>query len=137
MYQQPSEPMFDIKTVSVIVPVYRSEGTLRELHRRLTAVLDPLVVRFELILVDDGSGDNSWPVICELARLDNRVRGLQHSRNYGQHNALLTGIRAATCEAIVTLDDDLQNPPEEIPKLLALLDQGSDVVYGVGDAASM
>jgi len=88
------------------------------------------VVRFELILVDDGSGDNSWPVICELARLDNRVRGLQHSRNYGQHNALLTGIRAATCEAIVTLDDDLQNPPEEIPKLLALLDQGSDVVYG-------
>lgn len=122
--------MFDIKTVSVIVPVYRSEGTLKELHRRVTAVLDPLVVRFELILVDDGSGDDSWAVICELARLDIRVRGLQHGRNYGQHNALLTGIRAATCDVIVTLDDDLQNPPEEIPKLLALLDQRADVVYG-------
>ena len=116
--------------VSVIVPVYRSEVTLKELHARVIAALEPCTSRLEIIFVDDGSGDGSWKVICELAQLDRRVRGLQHSRNYGQHNALLTAIRAAAHEVIVTIDDDLQNPPEEIPKLLAMLDAGCDVVYG-------
>ena len=74
--------------------------------------------------------DNSWKVIAELVEKDSRVQGIKLARNYGQHNALLCGIRAAQGEVIATLDDDLQNPPEEIPKLLAKLDEGYDVVYG-------
>ncbi len=85
---------------------------------------------FEVILVDDGSTDASWSVIRDLSRTATRARGIHLMRNYGQHNALLAGIRAASGKVIVTLDDDLQHPPEEIPKLLAALDRGSDVVYG-------
>jgi len=116
------------ETVSVVVPVYRSRETLRELHRRLVAVL--AAHEFELLLVDDGSGDGCWDLIEELARGDARVRGLRLSRNFGQHNALLCGIRAARHELVVTIDDDLQNPPEEIPRLIGRLREGFDVVYG-------
>jgi glycosyltransferase involved in cell wall biosynthesis len=117
-------------TVSVVVPVYNSELTLEPLVSRLETVLSPRVSRFEIILVNDGSRDESWRVIRELAGRHDRVRGISLARNYGQHNALLVGIRAATLEVIVTLDDDLQNPPEEIPKLLDELAEGHDVVYG-------
>jgi undecaprenyl-phosphate 4-deoxy-4-formamido-L-arabinose transferase len=116
--------------LSVVVPVYRSEGSLRELHRRLVDVLDGLVSSFEVVLVEDGGGDRSWHVISELAAADERVVGVRLGRNYGQHNALLCGIRFAKGELIVTLDDDLQNPPEEIPSLVAELSKGFDVVYG-------
>lgn len=116
--------------LSVVVPVYRSKATLPELHRRLVAALQHVQPDFELILVEDCGGDDSWQVIDALARSDRRVRGLRLARNYGQHNALLCGIRAACGALIVTLDDDLQNPPEEIPKLLAKLSEGYDVVYG-------
>ena len=119
-----------IHSVSVVVPVYKSAQTLLELHRRLVEVLQPLTSSLEIIFVDDGGGDDSWSVITQISQSDHRVLGFQHSRNYGQHNALLTGIRAASHEVIVTLDDDLQNPPEEIPKMLAVLDLGYDVVYG-------
>jgi undecaprenyl-phosphate 4-deoxy-4-formamido-L-arabinose transferase len=120
-------------TVSVVVPVYRSQATLAELHRRLVGVLAPLGAPFEIIFVEDCGGDASWQVIEGLARSDSRVRGIRLSRNYGQHNALLCGIRAARHALVVTLDDDLQNPPEEIPKLLKKLDEGCDVAYGSPD----
>lgn len=116
--------------LSIVVPVYKAGRTLDELHRRIRDTLEPLGCEFELILVEDGGMDDSWDVIRELAQADHRVKGIQHSRNFGQHNALLTGIRAARHEVIVTLDDDLQNPPEEIPHLLGGLTQGFDVVYG-------
>lgn len=116
--------------ISAIVPVYRSAPILPELHRRLSAALALLAERYEIILVEDGGGDGSWDVIEELARQDDHVRGIRMSRNYGQHNALLCGIRQAQFPVIVTLDDDLQNPPEEIAKMLAVLDAGADVVYG-------
>lgn len=116
--------------LSLVVPVYRSQATLPELHRRIVAAIEPLDPDFELILVEDCGGDDSWAVIQQLAAADHRVRGIQLARNYGQHNALLCGIRAAVGETVVTLDDDLQNPPEEIPALLAKLDEGHDVVYG-------
>jgi undecaprenyl-phosphate 4-deoxy-4-formamido-L-arabinose transferase len=103
---------------------------LRELHRRLVAVLETAAPTFEILFVEDCSGDASWAVIQELAAADGRVRGLRMSRNYGQHNALLCGIRAAAHEVVITLDDDLQNPPEEIPRLLAKLKEGHDMVYG-------
>lgn len=116
--------------LSVVVPVYRSQATLPELHRRLVAALEPLVPSFEVILVEDCGGDDSWRVIELLASTDSRVRGFKLARNYGQHNALLCGIREACGEIIITIDDDLQNPPEEIHWLLEKLDEGFDVVYG-------
>jgi undecaprenyl-phosphate 4-deoxy-4-formamido-L-arabinose transferase len=120
-----------VPTLSVVVPVYRSEESLDELYRRLVATLAAESAAFEIIFVEDAGGDGSWELIGELAARDPRVRGLRMSRNFGQHSALLCGIRAARNEVVVTLDDDLQNPPEEIPKLLAELANGFDVVYGV------
>ena len=117
--------------VSVVVPVCRGAPTLRELNDRLTIVLAPRDVAFEVIFVDDRSPDESWQIIGELAASHDAVRGLRLSRNYGQHAALLAGIRAARYSITVTLDDDLQNPPEEIPRLLGELVEGVDVVYGV------
>lgn len=116
--------------LSIVVPVYRSQATLPELHRRLVAALEPIEPSFEVILVEDCGGDDSWRVINEIAAKDHRVRGLRLARNYGQHNALLCGIRAAQGDIVITIDDDLQNPPEEIHKLLRKLAEGHDVVYG-------
>lgn len=117
-------------SVSIVVPVFNAVGTLGELVRRMVAVMDPLGREYEIVLVNDGSADASWASIVELADAHERVRGLELMRNYGQHNALLAGIRAARCETVVTIDDDLQNPPEEVPKLLSELERGHDVVYG-------
>lgn len=119
-----------MSSVSIVIPVYGAEQSLRELHRRLVAVLEPEVEDFEIVFVEDCGGDGSWELIAELAAADDRVRGLRLSRNFGQHSALLCGVRAASKEIVVTMDDDLQNPPEEIPKLLARLDDGYDIVYG-------
>jgi glycosyltransferase involved in cell wall biosynthesis len=116
--------------VSVVIPVYQSMGTLVPLTERLNAVLATVAERFEIVFVDDCSRDSSWEAIKRLVQGMPWVRGQRLSKNFGQHNALLCGIRAAQHEVIVTLDDDLQNPPEEIPKLLAKLAEGHDVVYG-------
>ena len=116
---------------SVVVPVYNSELTLRELTARIGAVLPALCPHYELVLVNDGSRDQSWAVIRELAAQYPWVRGINMMRNYGQHNALLCGARSARCEVVVTMDDDLQHPPEEIHKLLERLSEGYDVVYGI------
>jgi glycosyltransferase involved in cell wall biosynthesis len=117
-------------SISVVVPVYNSELTLPALAERLDAKLRGQVTAMELILVNDGSRDDSWRVVLELAQRYPWVRGINLKRNYGQHNALLCGIRAAKYEVVVTMDDDLQHPPEEVPKLLAVLADGADVVYG-------
>jgi glycosyltransferase involved in cell wall biosynthesis len=118
--------------ISVVVPVYNGAATLPELVRRLNAVLGEIAPDcHEILLVNDGSPDNSWSVIEDLAADHPRVGGMRLMRNYGQHNALLAGLRAAHYDVLVTLDDDLQHPPEEIPKLLAQLDDGFDVVYGI------
>ncbi len=112
------------------MPAYNSELSLPHLVRRLEPVLDAAATDYELIIVDDGSRDGTWPVIEELARDHTWVKGVHLMRNYGQHNAVLCGIRLARHEVIVTLDDDLQHPPEEIPKLLEKLTDDIDVVYG-------
>lgn len=116
--------------ISAIIPVYRSAAILPELHRRLTDALSTIAERYEIILVEDCGGDESWSEIENLAERDRFVLGIRMSRNYGQHNALLCGIRAARYGIIVTLDDDLQNPPEEIVKLVTRLGEDVDVVYG-------
>jgi len=118
------------RRISVVIPVYRSEAILPELVRRLEAVLAAIADNFEVILVNDCSPDRSWDVISDLAGSYSWIRPINLMRNYGQHNALLCGIRAARYDVIVTMDDDLQHPPEEIPKLLAVLAGGYDVVYG-------
>jgi len=117
-------------SVSVVVPVYNSENTLNELCKRLVSVLRSCSSTFEIILVDDGSHDASWDRCVQIAEEMSHVLALKLMKNYGQHNALLCGIRLAKYEVIVTLDDDLQNPPEEIPSLLEQLARGFDVVYG-------
>lgn len=124
------ESQVPCRRISVVIPVYRSEMMLRELVRRLESVLMANADEFEVILVVDCSPDHSWEVICDLARQYSWIRATNLMRNYGQHNALLCGIRAANYDAIVTMDDDLQHPPEEIPKLLIKLAEGYDVVYG-------
>jgi len=115
-------------SVSIVIPVFNAAETLRPLMQALIGV--PGLWPCEVILVNDASRDRSWPVICELAAEHAWIRGIDLSRNYGQHNALLCGIRAASHDVIVTLDDDLQNPPEEIPRMMAKLAEGYDVVYG-------
>jgi glycosyltransferase involved in cell wall biosynthesis len=117
--------------ISVVVPVYRSEATLPLLVEQLASVLPTLSPLHELILVNDGSPDDSWSVIERLAKSFSFVRGISLMRNYGQHNATLCGIRAARYATTVTMDDDLQHAPEDIAKLLDKLNQGCDVVYGV------
>lgn len=116
--------------LSVVVPVYRGAATLRALAERVGNTLAGGPLPFELVFVDDCSPDGSRAVIHSLAAEKPWIRGLHLMRNYGQHNATLAGIRAARYDRVVTLDDDLQHPPEAIPALLAKLDEGYDVVYG-------
>ncbi len=116
-------------SVTVVIPVYNGADTIGTVVERVLQVLRPLR-RTEIILVNDGSGDRSWDAIQALAGAHPEVTGIDLTRNYGQHNALLCGIRRAAHDIVVTIDDDLQQPPEEIPKLLAKLNEGFDVVYG-------
>ena len=119
-----------VRSISVVVAVYNAARSLRTLVDRLERSLTAIGVPFEVILVNDGSRDESWQVVQELAARRPWLLGIDLSRNFGQHNALLCGIRAARHAAVVTMDDDLQNPPEEIPKLIERLSTGCDVVYG-------
>lgn len=116
--------------VSVVVPVYNGATTLRDLIGNLGRVLPGVASSFEAVLVNDGSRDASGEVIEELAARHSWVRAIHLSRNYGQHNATLCGVRAARFDVVVTMDDDLQHPAENIPLLLAKLNEGYDVVYG-------
>ncbi|GAA4195785.1 glycosyltransferase family 2 protein [Microbispora amethystogenes] len=117
--------------VSVVIPCYRSARTLPALVERLLAVLPTAADLFEVVLVVDGSPDDTWEVAQGLAERHGSVRAVLLARNYGQHNALVAGIRCARYEVMVTMDDDLQHPPEEIPRLLTGLEPGLDIVYGV------
>jgi undecaprenyl-phosphate 4-deoxy-4-formamido-L-arabinose transferase len=116
---------------SVVIPVYRGESTLDVLVERLGAVLPGAAEQFEVVLVNDGSPDDSWEVIKRLSQKYDWVRGISLSRNYGQENATLCGIMESRFDVIATMDDDLQHNPEELPKLLNKLAEGFDVVYGV------
>src|ERR1700691_2463471 len=122
--------------LSVVVPAYRSEAILPELARRLEGTLPTLASNYELVLINDSSPDRSWEVICQLAQRHDWIHAINLMRNYGQHNALLCGIRAAQYGIIVTMDDDLQNPPEEVPRLIGKLEGGWDVVYGTPERES-
>ena len=116
--------------VSVVVPTFANAQALELLVHEISQVLQLESREFEIILVNDGSPDATWDVVQRMHLAHPSVRGINLMRNYGQHGALLAGIFNARYEAIVTLDDDFQTPPTEIPKLLRKLDEGFDLVYG-------
>ena len=124
--------------LSVVVPVYNSADTLAELLKRLSRVLDTITQRYEVILVDDGSQDDSWLVMQSLqSTYGAHMVTVQLMRNYGQHNTLMCGLAMAKGAFVVTIDDDLQNPPEELPKMLDHIKQAElDLVYGCPDTRS-
>ncbi len=117
--------------ISVVIPVFNEEENLRELGERLIRTLTGMGRPYEIIFVDDGSTDLSWQLLADLNRQYPRnIRALQFHRNFGQHQAIFAGFQAARGQVMVTLDADLQNPPEEIPRLVAKLEEGYDTVGG-------
>jgi len=120
-----------VDTLSIVIPCFNSAKTLRPLVEALIPVVSKISNKYEVIFINDASADATWNRILELREEYPHLRAINFSKNYGQHNATLCGIRSANYDLIVTLDDDLQNPPAEIANLLAHLERGYDVVYGV------
>jgi glycosyltransferase involved in cell wall biosynthesis len=118
-------------TLSIIIPAYNSSGSLSILIDELTQTLPTLTENYEVIVVNDGSKDNTWQVLTQIVQSYPHVQAINLLRNFGQHNALLCGIQKAQYEIIVTMDDDLQHPPQEIYKLLDKINEGYDAVYGI------
>ena len=116
--------------VSAVIPVYNEEKNIDELYARLKTTLEAAGWGYEIVLVDDGSRDNSLSMLKGYAAKDAHVRVVEFSRNFGQHAAVMAGFEASRGEVVVTLDADLQNPPEEIPRLVAKIDEGFDTVGG-------
>lgn len=115
---------------SVVIPVYNSEKTLSELIGRVNKVFSELNYSYEIILIEDGSSDNSWKVLKEISVDSNNLKLFRFTRNFGQINAILCGFKHSSGDYVITMDDDLQHPPEEIPKLINRIKKGYNVVYG-------
>jgi undecaprenyl-phosphate 4-deoxy-4-formamido-L-arabinose transferase len=117
-------------SISVVIPVFNEQATLADLHQRLARTMKDVGRPWEVVFVDDGSSDDSADVLKALHAQDSAVRVIRFNRNYGQHAAVFAGMERARGDVVVTLDADLQNPPEEIPTLLRRLEEGFDVVGG-------
>ena len=120
--------------LSVVIPVYKAEHCLDELYQRLKAALESISPDFEIVLVEDCGGDNSWQVIERLAAADPRVCGIQFSRNFGQHYGITAGLDHSHGDWVVVMDCDLQDRPEEIPRLYAKAQEGFDIVLALRGA---
>ena len=117
--------------ISIIVPVYKSQETINELVERLVKTLSQLENDYEIILVDDRSPDDSWQILKKLKSIyKNQLSIIRLQSNSGQHNALIAGLSRAKGDFVITIDDDLQNPPEEIPRIIEMLNKGCDLVIG-------
>jgi undecaprenyl-phosphate 4-deoxy-4-formamido-L-arabinose transferase len=119
-----------VPEISLVVPVFNEEVTLEEVYRRATATLEKLGKPYELIVVDDGSTDGTWAVVERLAAEDPRLRAVRFKRNFGQHPAMHAGLVRARGDVVVTMDADLQNVPEDLPRLIAAVQTGADVASG-------
>jgi undecaprenyl-phosphate 4-deoxy-4-formamido-L-arabinose transferase len=119
-----------LPAVTLVIPVYNEEATLEEVVRRASATLDELGKPYELIVVDDGSRDGTWAIVERLAAEDSRVRAVRFKRNFGQHPAMHAGLVRARGDIVVTMDADLQNVPEDLPRLIAAVEGGADVASG-------
>ncbi|QDV51206.1 glycosyltransferase family 2 protein [Gimesia fumaroli] len=117
--------------ISVVTPIYGCCEVIKELYQRLASTLLSITESYEIILVNDASPDNAWDVIQELARKDSRVKGINFSRNFGQHHAITAGLHFSKGDWIIVMDSDLQDQPEEIPKLYAKAMEGYDLVIGI------
>jgi undecaprenyl-phosphate 4-deoxy-4-formamido-L-arabinose transferase len=126
----PAEEEAPAPDLTVLVPVYNEAGTVPELYRRTVETLDAGPRSYELVFVDDGSTDGTWAEIERLHADDPRVRGVRFKRNFGQHPAMHAGLARARAEIVVTMDGDLQNAPEDIPRLVEAVEAGSDVASG-------
>ncbi|WP_150769520.1 glycosyltransferase family 2 protein [Pseudomonas fluorescens] len=126
MQPKDAEPL-----ISIVIPVYKAEGSLDELYSRLRTSLEIISPEFEILLVEDCGGDGSWQIIERLAAADSRVRGIQLSRNFGQHYGITAGLDASRGQWVVVMDCDLQDRPEEIPRLYAKAQEGYDVVLAL------
>jgi glycosyltransferase involved in cell wall biosynthesis len=124
-----ARPLAGEAALSVVVPVFNEAPNVAELLRRLTAVLAPLGIDHEILLVDDGSQDETWAGIAAAAARDKAVRGLRLSRNFGHQNALFAGLGRARGRVVISLDGDLQHPPELIPELIRQWESGFDIVH--------
>jgi dolichol-phosphate mannosyltransferase len=117
--------------LSIISPVYQAEAIIDELVKRITSEVSKITPDYEIILVEDGGSDNSWPIIEEICRLQPEVRGVKFSRNFGQHIAISAGIDLAVGDYAIVIDCDLQDDPKEIPRLVNKALEGYDIVYTV------
>ncbi|NWF98310.1 MAG: glycosyltransferase family 2 protein [Nitrospirae bacterium] len=127
-----------IPEFSIVIPVYNEQENIPELYKRLTEVMDKLCASrklsadyYEIIMVDDGSTDDSWNIIKNLHHNDRRVKGINFSRNFGHHIAITAGLDYVKGRTVILMDGDLQDPPEEIPKLYERFQEGFDLVYGI------
>ena len=118
-----------MQRISVVIPVYCNSTSLAELYRRLTMVLVECADEYELVFVDDGSTDSSWDTLVEFAHLDDCVKAIRFSRNFGQHPALCAGFKHCHGDIIVMMDADLEDHPEELPRLIEQLEHDIDIVY--------
>ncbi len=120
------------KLYSIVVPVYKGEHSLKELCYRIDNTFENVEGDYEVILVDDGSPDNTWQIMKSLRTKDQKIKIIRLTRNYGQHNAIMCGFRHAFGDYVITMDSDLQNPPEEIPKMIQAMESSEcDMVYGL------
>jgi len=117
--------------ISIVIPAYNEEGNLFELYKDLQTHIEKIGESIEIIFVDDGSSDNTWQVITELQNIDKRVKGIQFSRNFGHQYALFAGLQYARGDAVITMDADMQHPPEMIPKLINEWKTGKKVVQTI------
>jgi len=125
----------EIKSISIVVPVYNASAALNDLQAAIDKAMEQTALPYKLILVDDGSEDNSWEVIKEIKNKNpGKITAIRMAKNFGQHNALFCGMRHAKGDYIITMDDDLQHPPDEITKLIEYeKETNADIVYGISE----
>lgn len=123
--------MTDEIVYSVVVPIFNEEEVLNELYRRLTAVMEKLDGKYEIIFVDDGSKDKSFQILKDLHQKNRKIKIIRFSRNFGHHIAITAGLDYSQGDAVILMDGDLQDPPEEIPKLHEKFKEGYDIVYAL------